>query len=123
MKLVTVLLIIALASCTERAENISYEKGKIVAMQYSAPINASGSGYGVSSSGEFVTTHTTVHEDEKWTVVFKCEHGVVFTINRQELWNRLAEGDSVDISYYDIYKKKTKKVVDFDFVNATKINP
>ena len=98
------------------------ETGIVVAKQYAPEINASGAGIGMSSGGDMVLTHTSVHDDEKYMVVFKCQHGVVFSVNNKKVFAKLNDRDSVDINYYEIVNSEGR-VKDFDFVDANKRNP
>ena len=109
-----------LAGCIYRDKETSYEKGKVIKTEYMPDTRKTTVGYGVSSSGRMVTTFTPSGEDEKYLVLFRCEHGVVFPVENKDLFTRLSEGDSVNISFYNI-RKKDGSIVDFQFVDADKI--
>lgn len=113
------LFIIISCGSPERGPNLKRERGLVVAMQYEAPMDGSGNTTTYNSKGGVGFGHTTIHTDEKYMVVFRCEHSVVFSINSMELYAKLDERDSVIIEYYELIEYK--KVVDFDFVDANKI--
>lgn len=117
--LYTLLATVLFSSCLTRGTELKHEKGIVVAKQYQAEINATGTGVGLSSSGKMVTTVHSIHEDAKFNVVFKCEHGIIFTINNDQVYSKLKENDTVIIDYYEMLNKKGE-VKDFDFIDANK---
>lgn len=116
--LYTLLAIVLFSSCLTRGTELKHEKGFVVAKQYQAEINAIGTGVGFCS-GKVVNTVHSIHEDAKFIVVFKCEHGVIFTINNDKVYAKVKEGDTVSIDYYEMLNKKGE-VKDFDFIDANK---
>lgn len=121
MKYLFFLSVLAFACSDEtRSKSISHERGYVVAMQYAAPLDGSGSTTTVNSNGGIGIGSTGIHTDEKYMVVFRCEHGVVFSIDRKDLYAKLDEKDSVTIDYYEVLNGENK-VVDFDFVDANRI--
>lgn len=80
---------------------------------------------------------TSMNMPEKYGAVFKCQHGN-FPVSGpdssyQALWSKLSEGDSVDVSYQEIYRNTyedsngggnkeliSSELVDYDFLDATK---
>ena len=105
----------------ERSGQLS-EKGIVV--QSTLQPGQSGSVTTFSTSGHVGFGSANIAE--KYTVVFRCEHGVAFAIeDRKDLWERLAERDSVTIYYYDIYDVKdgAHDLVDIEFINAVKLLP
>lgn len=107
----------ALMSCTHRKEPMSHENGIVVEKQYFPDTRQTVIGTGYSTSGNFVVTTHSIGEDEKYIVIFKCEHGVVFSINKAELYGKLNKGDSVKIDYYELVNGNGE-VKDLDFVDA-----
>lgn len=74
---------------------------------------------------------------EKYAVIFKCQHGefiIQGSENRyQSLYDRLNEGDEVDVLYREVYKAVydrskaekeliEKRLVKYDFIDAEKKN-
>lgn len=116
MKYTPLLLLITLSACHHKAKTISHETGIVVEKQYTPEFNGRGSG--ITSKGDYHST--TIHDDEKYIVVFKCDHGVVFSMNRNDLYAKLNKGDTVSIAYYEILNSDNK-IVDFDFVDANKM--
>ena len=114
------LLCAVLTSCTHRKEPMSHEKGFVVEKQYFPDTRQTVTGTGYSTSGNLVVTTHSVGEDEKYIVIFKCEHGVVFSINRSDLYGKLNKGDSVIIDYYELVNDKGE-VKDLDFVDANAV--
>lgn len=104
-------------SCLERREPMKHEQGLVVEKQYIPDTRQTVVGQGFSSNGNVTTTFHQIGEDEKYIVIFKCEHGVVFSINRSDLFGKLNRGDTVTIDYYDLVDSRGN-VEDFDFINA-----
>jgi len=113
-----VLLLLLFFSCTHNSE-LKHESGIVVEKQFSPEFNGNGSGVGISTGGDMVITSNTIHKAEQFMIVFKCQHNVVFAINRKELYTNLNKNDTVDIQYYEILNSDNE-VKDFDFVTATK---
>ncbi len=75
---------------------------------------------------------------ETYAVIFKCQHNVEFIIQGSEnryktLYERLHEGDEVDVMYREVYKVVydrskaekefiEKRLVKYDFIDAEKKN-
>ena len=130
---------LALAGCSEYTKKeqseILYEKGKVITTLYSKEHNSSDVGVGITTGGDLTVTSTSVNIPETWGVVCRCEHKNKFPIQGsdekyKELWEKLDEGDSVNIAYKENYKvkyeRKTDKVIakeltDYDFIDAEKI--
>lgn len=95
------------------------EEGVVIAKQFRGEVDETGSSVGFTTGGEITFGTVNIHESEKFDVVFKCQHGVVFTIDDVEIYGKLKEGDSVIIDYYEIrYEDNTVK--DLDFVDANR---
>lgn len=112
--------LLLLASCLHKGETQKTERGRVIAKQYSPDTRQTVTGMGISSNGD---THLTFHyigEDQKFDIVFKCDHGVVFTISDPEIYSKLEPGDTVNIDYYELVNKKGV-VKDYDFIDANKI--
>lgn len=122
MKYLVLVLALLFISCNNlnRAPAISREKGIVVAMQYAAPIDGTGTTTTYNTDDKFGFGITSLHTDEKYMVVFRCAHKVVFSINNQSLYAKLNEGDSVVIDYYEL-TNKFGIVDDFEFVTANPI--
>ena len=107
-----------LSSCEKLHQSeLKQENGTVIAKQYQGEINDVATGVGMSTSGNMVFTTHSIHSSAKYNVVFKCEHGVIFTINRAELYAKVNEGDEVFINYYEMLNEKGE-VKDLDFVDA-----
>lgn len=98
------------------------EKGIVVAKQFSPDTRQTVMGTGMSSSGELIITSHSVGDDQKFNIVFKCDHGVLFTINQPEVYAKLKEGDTVIIDYYELLNRKDA-VRDYEFIDANKFSP
>ena len=115
------LLCAVFTSCNlERKEPMLKETGEVVGKQFTPDTRQTVTGTGFSSNGSMVITTHSISEEEKYTVIFKCQHGVIFTINKPELYAKLKEGDSVIIDYYELVNKKGE-VKDLDFVDANAV--
>lgn len=124
MKYAYIFLLLFLFSCLHRAEKISHEPGVVVAKQFESSRTNTYTIYEPYYDGKTTTTIPTFHTDyipEKFLVVFKCAHGVVFTIDRQDIFVKLNERDTVSIDYYELLNKKGE-VKDFEFIDANKTN-
>jgi len=115
-----ILLATVLFSCKETHKSeLMQEEGVVVAKQFRGEVNETGSSVGVTASGDMTFGTVNIHESEKFDVVFKCQHGVVFTIDNVDIYGKLKEGDNVIIDYYEIrYEDNTVK--DLDFVDANR---
>jgi hypothetical protein len=114
------MLAAVLSSCTHRKEPMQKESGVVVEKQYFPDTKQTVTGTGFTSKGSVVFTTHNIGEDEKYIVIFKCSHGVVFSINKPELYGKLNKGDSVIIDYYEIVNKKGE-IKDLDFVDANAV--
>jgi hypothetical protein len=110
-----------LTSCTHRREQMSHETGYVVEKQYFSDTRQTVTGIGHSTNGETIFTTHQIGESEKYIVIFKCQHGIVFSINKAELYGKLNKGDSVEIDYYEIVNRKGE-VKELDFVDANPLN-
>lgn len=115
---VLLVAVLFFSSCHHNSE-LKHEKGVVVEKQFSPEFNGSGSGVGISTGGNVVVTSNNIHKREQFMIVFKCQHNILFTIDRKDLYMNLDKGDTVDIKYYEILNRKNE-VKDFDFVTATK---
>ena len=113
------ILLFFVNGCVERREPMKHELGYVVEKQYFPDTRQTVTGTGLSTSGNMVITTHNIGEDEKYIVIFKCEHGVVFSVNRPDLYADLNKGDTVNINYYDLVNSDGE-IVDFDFVDANK---
>jgi len=120
MKITSLLLLcIITASCYHKSE-LKYENGRVVEKQYFPDTRQLVTGTGFSSKGSVIITTHQIGEDEKYMVIFQCDHGVVFSINRSDIYGSLEKGDRVQIEYFEMLNGDNE-VKDLDFVNATKL--
>lgn len=121
------LLATVLSSCGDNPRyrrhksKLLHEQGLVIAKQYQPEVNETATGVGMSMSGNLVLTSHNINIRQSFDVVFKCDHGVVFTISDPDLYAKLKEGDKVTIDYYEIING-LNEVVDLDFVDATPTN-
>lgn len=121
MKYTLLLLLIFISSCLHKGGELLYERGKVIGKQYSPDTRNVATGFGVSSSGSSVVTFHSIGEDEKYIIVFSCEHKKIFAINSPDLYAKLSDQDSVIIKYYELINKKGI-VKDYEFIDANKIS-
>lgn len=114
MKKALILFTVILSSCLHKGP-IKQESGFVIEKQYCPSFDATGTGFDTKGN---ISTHT-LHENEKYITVFKCEHGIVFSINRSDIYGKLDKGDTVLIDYREMLNNKDE-VRDFDFLNANK---
>lgn len=110
-----------LLSCSlKRGERLLTENGKVVAKQYSPDTRQTVIGTGFSSNGSMVITSHSIGENQRFNIVFQCDHNVIFTINDPMVYAKLKEGDKVKIQYYELLNKKGT-VKDYEFVDANTV--
>lgn len=78
----------------------------------------------------------TTHISAVYAIVFECQHGTFDIDDREDIWKKLHEGDSVVISYREVYRthvhyvdpdnkpdltEETKELIDLEFVDANPI--
>jgi hypothetical protein len=128
-KVILVLLPLFLISCYDtEISDVLNENGIVIAKSFQPEINESASGVGISTGGDVSFTSTSVHVREKFVVVFRCDHGKIFKRDNLQLYEKLSEGDSVVITYREIYrvydakkpKRKRKELVNYKFIDANK---
>lgn len=111
------MLAVVLSGCLNRREPMKQEQGYVVEKQYFPDTRQTVTGTGFSTSGNMVITTHNIGENEKYIVIFKCEHGVVFSINRTDLYGKLNKGDTVTIDYYEMVDGDGE-VKDLNFIDA-----
>lgn len=119
--IIGILLLLYISSCTlKRKEPMLKEYGKVVGKLFTPDTRQSVMGTGISTNGSMVITTHSIGDKEKYTIIFKCQHGVIFNIDKKDLYAKLNDGDSVVIDYYELVNDKGI-VKDFDFVDANKL--
>lgn len=113
----SVLLSVMLFGCLDRREPMKQEQGYVLEKQYHPDTRQVVIGTGISTMGKVVITTHNIGEDEKYIVLFKCDHGVVFSVNRNDVYEKLNKGDTVTIDYYEMVNSNGE-VKDLDFVDA-----
>lgn len=116
--IITIIFLFLLQGCLHKSE-LKHEDGEVVEKQYFPDTRQTVTGTGFSTNGHMVVTTHQIGENEKYIVIFKCSHGVVFSINRADVWGNLEKGDKVRIDYYEILNDDNQ-IKDLDFVNAHK---
>jgi chromosome segregation ATPase len=109
------------------------EPAEVVDLVYTPERHGTAEGTGVDLKLNVSMVSSTVDIPRKYAVVFQCQHGKFIIEDNQEkakaLWGRLKEGQSVTVSYREVYdvtytstngaKKETaRKLVDYDFLDA-----
>lgn len=121
-KITTILaLFISFVSCSEsHFSPVKHETGTVVAVQYKAAIDQTveGSSYNFDHGRSWHTQN--IKEDERFMVVFKCDHGVVFSINNANVFGKVRQYDKVDIAYKEELTEKNE-VIDIDFVDTNPV--
>lgn len=103
-------------SCTHKGP-ILLEDGIVTAKAYAPSTRHTETSYHMNYQGELERGTITVGDFEKYMVVFKCSHSVVFSINSKVLYAKLDVEDRVQIAYKEILTNKNK-VVDYYFIDA-----
>ena len=113
-----------LAQSCERSHTVpvdaklSTEHGRVAEMQYRPAVDMSGN----SIDTDLRIGWHNLHEDERYIVVLKCAHGVVFSVNNKSTYARVEVGDSVLIEYYE-HRNVDGEITDYDFVDAYPLHP
>ncbi len=106
-----------LTGCKEiktELSDILHEDATVSDVVYIPSRHGSGSGIGptfdMTGDGGIgvAVTNVDVHIPEKYAVVFKCQHGKFIVEGtdkpHKSLWEKLSEGQEVDVSYREVYK-------------------
>lgn len=123
MKIYILLFAFIVLGCEQMERNkseLKNEQGVVIEKQYSPDTRQTITGTGFSTGGDMVFTSHSMGEDERFIVVFKCDHGVVFSINSPDLYTKLKKDDIVQIDYYEV-TDGNGKLVDLDFSDANMI--
>lgn len=122
MKATLIFILTLLSACSfyQRGDTLKQENGIVVGKQFVPDSRGTAVGTGFSSSGSMVTTVHSYGEKEKYVIIFKCDHNVLFSINDPAVYSKLSEGDTVIIDYYELLNK-SKQVKDYEFIDANKI--
>jgi len=113
-----IFLALVFTSCYHKSE-LKHEEGYVIEKQYFPDTRQTVTGTGFTSKGSIVITSHQIGENEKYIVIFKCHHGVVFSINRPDIYGKLEKGDTVTIDYYELLNDDNE-IKDLDFVDASK---
>jgi hypothetical protein len=113
-------ILLMMTSCIERKEPLLQELGVVIEKQYTPNTEDVVMGTGISTSGNIVMTTHYVGSKEKYIVIFKCQHGIVFSVNKSDVYAKLNKGDKVYIDYYEMIDANGI-VKDYDFVDANKL--
>jgi len=125
-KLIYLLIPIFFISCFDtEVSGVMNEGGFIIAKSYRDEINDTAPGMGISMNGDVSFTATSVHVPESYTIVFRCEHNKIFKIDDARIYEKVQEGDSVVITYREMYRiyddnPKERVLVDYKFIDANK---
>lgn len=127
-RLLALTALVALAACQDVREETSdtlTEQGKVETLVYSPGFHKSDVNVGIDFDGNLTFTPTSVTVPDRYGVVFSCEHGHKFYIERRELYERLTQGQEVTIYYKEIYRCRyeddvlqERVLVDYDFLDA-----
>lgn len=119
--------------------DILHEDAKVVDVVYTPSRHGSGVGpsFGMTSEGDAAIgiAITSVSIPQKYAVVFKCQHGKFISEGEdkrhKDLWERLQEGQDVDVTYKEIYEAtyidinkdgkkelRERKLIKYDFLDA-----
>ena len=86
-----------------------------------------GLGTGLSSSGEMVTTTTSVMLPSSYAVVLRCEAHGRFAVQGSDerywrMWNRFNVGQRLTVTYRE-KRNRAGELVGLDFISAEPISP
>lgn len=112
------LLIFILASCGHYGP-AKKETGVVIERQYFPDTQQTVSGTVYTSKGIGFSSHH-IGAPEKYMVVFKCEHGMVFSVDNPNVYSKVSTGDHVVIDYKEYLNKDEDEVWDMKFIDANK---
>ncbi len=128
--LIFVLFLLVICGCTAKLveSEVMFEEAKVVKTIFEPSRDGSSSGLGVNmSDGSVSLVSSDVHINEKYSVVFECQHGQ-FAIQGESkqskafaIWRKVKVGQLVNVEYrelYDIKKDGSKVFHDFKFEDA-----
>jgi hypothetical protein len=116
MKKTIIAVSVLMASCGYHWTPNKTENGIVIEKQWHQQA-LDADGISINSNGE--VGYHTLTDKEKFIVVFKCDHGVVFSINRNNIYATVEKGDSVKIIYRELLNGNNE-VRNIDFINAYK---
>ncbi|RSC96035.1 hypothetical protein [Tenacibaculum singaporense] len=120
-RLITLILIINFFSCEKYYESeVKQESGIVIAKQFQGEINETEPTVGFSTSGDMTFGSVSIHVKQKFDVVFKCDHGKIFTVNDPNIYAKVNEGQRVVIDYTEKLNEKNE-VKDFVFKDANPV--
>ena len=99
--------------CSSREEktelsDVLHEDALVVETVYTHSRHDSGSSVGMDLDLNISFHTTSINIPEKYAVVFKCQHGKFIVegtdAEHKRLWEKLVEGQKVDVTYREIYK-------------------
>jgi hypothetical protein len=120
MKKITIAICLIILSGCHKLGPEKTEKGYVVEKQYFPDTRQTITGTGISTNGEMVMTSHNIGSKEKYMVIFKCEHGVIFSVNNIQSYGTLEKGDSVKIHFKEC-RTLDSEIVDYDFIYASKL--
>lgn len=128
------LLVVLLVSCgptspTRETSGIMHEHGRVkqlaFAPGYKGKIEGAIGFNGGKHGGMTWSPSRNVVVDPSKSIVFECPHGTFDVNDRPDVWQKLHEGDEVEISYREVYEvrngddgRPARKLVDLEFVDA-----
>lgn len=118
--LVAIVMAFWAMSCLDYTETPQMsESGVVVAKAYKGQINGDVTTVNMDMNGDLGIGIGSVHVNERFDIVFKCDHGLIFTVNNADVFVKLEEGDEVTIDYTETHNGEGK-TVRINFVDANK---
>jgi hypothetical protein len=112
-----IVALLALTACGHYGPT-KHETGVVVEKQYFPDTRQTVTGTGFSTKGSLIMTSHVIGDHEKYMVIFKCDHGVVFSVNRADVYGRVEKGDKVNIAYQEYLNKSETEILDLRFIDA-----
>jgi hypothetical protein len=111
------------------SSDILYEKATVADLVYTPSTHGSGVSPTINMNMDLGISFTSVDVEERYAVVFQCQHGKFIIQNDQKqakaLWSQLKQGQEVTVSYkeefettYDDEKPIARKLLKYDFLDA-----
>jgi hypothetical protein len=122
MRYLILLVLVTGCARTEYSVILS-EDGEVYDTAYVPAGHGSDIGVIYDLDGNVTITPVSVSIPAKYAVVFRCQHGK-FTVNGEELYQKLDRGQKVTIWYRQVVRvtkldgKEVREVIDLDFLDA-----
>ena len=126
-------ILLSLVGCqqTKREERGPLsEEATVIGVYYQPSMHSSNISPGMNFNGDINFNLVTIDVPEKYTIVFKCQHGT-FMVEGKQRFDKFAEfiGKKVTVVYFEVFRNTYDKdelvksvLIDYDFIDANPID-